>query len=43
MRLLEPLGQCHSVTDGEIAVATVKESLENKEPFDVIFLDIMIP
>ena len=36
MRLLERIGECQSVTDGEAAVAIVKESIENQNPFDLM-------
>lgn len=36
-------GKCDIATDGEIAIELLKESFKNKKPYDVIFLDIVLP
>ena len=36
-------GQCYEVTNGLLAVEVVRNSLEEDDPFDAIFLDIMMP
>ena len=41
--LLKPIGTCITATDGEEALAMVEESYQINEPFDLIFLDIMMP
>jgi two-component system chemotaxis response regulator CheY len=41
--LLKPYGTCITATDGVEALAMVEESYEIHDPFDLIFLDIMMP
>ncbi len=36
-------GTCYTAVDGEEAVDAVRKALENREPFDVICLDIKMP
>lgn len=40
---LRQQGQCQAVATGEDAVAAFNDALENGQPFDVVFLDIMLP
>ncbi len=40
---LKAFGECEMVESGKLAIAAYKESLENKEPFDLITLDIVMP
>jgi len=40
---LRGLGNCHTVACGEDAVSAQQAALERNEPFDVVFLDIMLP
>ncbi|MDO9630386.1 MAG: response regulator, partial [Humidesulfovibrio sp.] len=40
---LRQQGQCQAVASGEDAVAAFGDALEIGQPFDVIFLDIMLP
>ncbi|MCB0311209.1 MAG: response regulator, partial [Bdellovibrionales bacterium] len=42
-RILKQVGECTIVDDGEAAVQTVLEAYESGDPFDVLFLDIMMP
>lgn len=41
--LLKSVGECVTATDGEEAIALVQESYDRNAPFDLIFLDIMMP
>lgn len=41
--LLEPYGQPDIVNNGGLAVKSFLDAHQNKEPYDVIFLDIMMP
>ena len=36
-------GQCECVDDGDKAVALFRKAIEEKNPFDLIILDIMMP
>jgi two-component system chemotaxis response regulator CheY len=40
---LQGLGECESVTSGEEAVEAQQRALAESRPFDVIFLDIVLP
>ena len=42
-KFLEPLGDIHVANNGEIAVQEFKTALENKRPYQLVFLDIMLP
>lgn len=42
-RFLAPYGECDIAVDGKEAIVAFKESLENKTPYDLICLDIMMP
>jgi len=40
---LKPLGTCDVVVDGEEAVEAFRLAWEENDPYDAIFLDIMLP
>ncbi len=40
---LKPFGHCDMVADGKAAVELFTTDLEDGEPYDVVFLDIMMP
>ncbi|MGL1861542.1 MAG: response regulator [Pseudodesulfovibrio sp.] len=40
--ILTDWGECHVVESGEAAIAAYSDALES-EPFDIIFMDIMLP
>lgn len=40
---LRGLGVCQAVVSGEDAVLAQQNALETNQPFDVVFLDIMLP
>lgn len=40
---LKPLGNCDVVIDGEEAIEAFRLAWEEKDPYQVIFLDIMLP
>lgn len=42
-KFLKPLGQVDVADNGGIGIDTFQEAHEQKEPYDVIFLDIMMP
>lgn len=42
-KFLEPLGDIHIANDGESAVQEFNTALENQQPFQLVFLDIMLP
>ena len=42
-KFLSPYGTCKVAVDGLEAVAAFKEAHEEKEPFDLVCLDIMMP
>lgn len=41
--LVAPYGQCDVAHDGQEAIEAVRLSLEDASPYDVVFLDIMMP
>ena len=41
--LLEPHGQCHQAANGKEAVRAYCQAVEASAPFDLIFMDIMMP
>ncbi|WP_147822122.1 response regulator [Salidesulfovibrio onnuriiensis] len=41
--IMEDWGQCVVVETGEAALEAFREALEAKDPFDLIFMDIMLP
>lgn len=40
---LKPYGECLVARNGEEALAVFKERLDRDEPFDAVFMDIMMP
>lgn len=42
-RILVPFAECEVAEDGEEALQYFKKAQEEKKPFDLIFLDIMMP
>ena len=42
-KFLEPFGECDIAVDGEEAIDAFEMALEEETPYDVIFLDIMMP
>lgn len=42
-KLLSPYGDVHIAVNGKEAVSVVKESIENKDLYDLICLDVMMP
>ena len=43
IQLLKPYAECHSASNGIEAVEIFKNALEENKPFDLIYLDIMLP
>lgn len=41
--VLKPYGQCHSAANGKEAVRAYCQAVEESAPFDLIFMDIMMP
>ncbi|MEO5339028.1 MAG: response regulator [Magnetococcus sp. MYC-9] len=41
--ILKPYGECIVAKDGREAVALFNKHLNKREPFDLVFLDIMMP
>ena len=41
--MLKPYGECDLVSNGEEAVDLFSEQLQSNEPYDLVFLDIMMP
>ena len=41
--LLQPFGVCHVCINGKEAVEAFKIALDQKEPYDLVCLDIMMP
>ena len=41
--ILSPYGECDIAVDGEEAIQAYKLALEEKEPYDLICMDIMMP
>ncbi len=42
-KFLSKYGNCHIAADGEKAVAMYKKSIEEKRPYDLICMDILMP
>jgi len=42
-KILEPYGQCESVVNGREAVEAFSRALEEKRPFNLVCMDIMMP
>jgi two-component system chemotaxis response regulator CheY len=42
-KLLEPYGRVDAVVDGEQAVEAFKDAWEESSPYDLVFMDIMMP
>ncbi|MBF0158065.1 MAG: response regulator [Magnetococcales bacterium] len=40
---LKPLGQCDMASDGKAALDLFVADLEDGDPYDIVFLDIMMP
>jgi len=36
-------GKCDIATDGEMAIDLIRNAFKNKKPYDLIFLDIILP
>ncbi|MBU1229179.1 MAG: response regulator [Proteobacteria bacterium] len=43
LSVLKPHGQCHPASNGKEAVRAFCQAVEESRPFDVIFMDIMMP
>jgi len=43
LSVLRPHGECHSAANGKEAVQAYCQAVEESAPFDVIFMDIMMP
>lgn len=43
LSVLAPHGQCHTAANGREAVRAYCQAVEDAQPFDVIFMDIMMP
>ncbi|MDO9082186.1 MAG: response regulator [Humidesulfovibrio sp.] len=43
LSVLQPHGQCHPAENGRAAVQAYCQAVEESRPFDVIFMDIMMP
>lgn len=43
LSILKKHGQCHTATDGKQAVRAYCQAVEEAAPFDLIFMDIMMP
>lgn len=43
LKYLESLGKCDTVEDGEKAVESVRQSLEQGRPYELICMDVMMP
>jgi two-component system, chemotaxis family, chemotaxis protein CheY len=41
--LLQPHGECHICVNGIEALVAFRQALANKEPYDLVCLDIMMP
>jgi two-component system, chemotaxis family, chemotaxis protein CheY len=41
--IMSPLGECEAATDGEEGVKIFRKALEEKRPYDLILMDIMMP
>ena len=42
-KILNAYGQCYTVVNGHEALESFRMALEDKEPFDLVCLDIMMP
>lgn len=42
-KFLSKYGECHAVNNGQQAVESFKQSLEDNEPYDLVCMDIMMP
>lgn len=42
-RCLADYADCDTATDGEQAIASLRQAIEDKRPYDLICLDIMLP
>jgi two-component system chemotaxis response regulator CheY len=42
-RYLAPFGPCHVAVNGQEAIVAYGQSIQDKEPYDLICLDIMMP
>lgn len=42
-RILDPVGVTQVTADGAEAIAAVASALDEKRPFDILFLDVMMP
>ena len=42
-RLLAPYGKCDTAGDGRQALQMIEQSLWERRPYDVVFLDILMP
>lgn len=42
-RYLKIYGSCDTVADGKDAINLFKKSIVNMDPYDIVFLDIMVP
>lgn len=43
LEILSSYGNCDLVTDGQAAINYVQKSIESNDPYNVLFLDIMMP
>ena len=43
LSVLRPHGECHTAVNGKEAVQAYCQAVEESAPFDVIFMDIMMP
>lgn len=43
LKFLSKYGNCKTAEDGEMAVRMYKEAFENKQPYDLVCLDIKMP
>jgi len=43
LSVLKPHGECHTAVNGKEAVQAYCEAVEESAPFDVVFMDIMMP
>jgi len=40
---LQPIGEVHITVNGNEALTTFEKAIENNQPYELIFLDIMLP
>jgi two-component system chemotaxis response regulator CheY len=43
LKMLSPLGECSEAVDGREAVHAFRQALDDKNPYDLICLDVMMP